>query len=118
MKTVPPNSTAIVNSVREFIASTLSTSVEKVTLEKSLFHDLGVDGDDALDLINGFSVKFNVSLKGFDFQKYFGNEAASGPVAFFVELFKKESSGKLLRLEVADLVRAASNGSFFDDASN
>lgn len=118
MKTVPPNSTAVVNSVREFIASALSISVEKITLEKSLFHDFGVDGDDAFDLINGFSEKFNVSLKGFEFQKYFGNEAASDPVTFFFELFKKEKSGKLLRLEVADLVRAVSNGSFFDDVSS
>ena len=114
MKTVPQSSAAIANSVREFIAPARSMSVEKVTLDKSLFHDLGIDGDDAFDLINGFAVEFNISLEGFDFQKYFGTEAASGPIAFFVELVTKKESQKLHRLEISDLVRAASNGRFSD----
>lgn len=116
METVPPNSSNIADAVREFVASARSTSVEKVTLNQSLFHDLGVDGDDAFDLLTGFSVRFNVSLESFDFRKYFGVEAPSGPVAFFVELFTQEKSEKLRRLEIVDLVKAASAGRFPSDA--
>ena len=118
MKTVPSNSEVIANAVREYVAAARSISVEKITLSKSLFHDLGVDGDDASDLINGFAAQFNVSLEGFDFQKYFGAEAASGPIAFFVELFTKEKSSKLCPLRISDLVNAASNGRFSDDVGN
>lgn len=117
MKTVPQGSAGIEKSVRDFVAAARSTSVEKVTLDKSLFHDLGVDGEDAVDLMNGFAVEFNVSLEGFDFQKYFGAEAASGPMAFFLELFTKEKSGKLHRLEISDLVWAASNGRLSDQSA-
>jgi acyl carrier protein len=117
MEIVLPSSPPIENAVREFVATARYTSVDKVTLDKSLFHDLGVDGDDAVELINGFAAQFNVSLDGFDYQKYFGAEVASGPVVFLVELFKKEKSGKLRRLEIADLVRAATNGRFSDSAA-
>jgi acyl carrier protein len=106
----------ITNAVTEFVASARSTSVEKVTLNKSLFHDLGIDGDDAVDLINGFAAQFDVSLEGFDFQEYFGPEATSGPIEFFVELLTKEKYRKLRRLEIADLVKAASVGRFSEQA--
>lgn len=55
-----------------------------------------------------------MSLEGFDFHKYFGAEAASGPIEFFVELFTKNKSAKLLPLRISDLVDAASNGRFSD----
>lgn len=104
--------------VKLFIAATLGTKLESLSDHASLFHDLGVDGDDASDLINGFAAQFNVSLEGFDFQKYFGAETASGPIAFFVELFTKEKSAKLCPLRISDLVNAASNGKFSDDVGN
>lgn len=114
MKTARPSSPVIADAVRAFVATARSTSVEEVSLNKSLFHDLGIDGDDAVELINGFAIRFDVSLDGFDFQKHFGAEAAGGPIAFLVELFKKEKSRKLRRLEIIDLVRAASEGRFSD----
>mgnify|MGYP001029933918 CR=1 FL=1 len=112
METAPPSSITIERAVREFVATARSMPLDNISLNQSLFHDLGIDGDDAFDLIKKFSVRFNVSLDDFNFQKYFGCEAASGPIALLVELFTKENSRKLRRLEVADLVRAASDGRF------
>lgn len=66
---------------------------------------MGIDGDDAVELINGFAIRFDVSLDGFDFKKNFATEAVGGAIAFFIELFKKEKSRNLRRLEIVDLVR-------------
>ena len=115
METVPSNSPCIANAVRKFVASERSIPADNVTLEKSLFHDLGIDGDDAVELINRFAIRFNVNLEGFCFRKYFGPEGAPGPITFLSEVFWKKQSGKLLRLEISDLVRAASDGKFSDD---
>jgi acyl carrier protein len=33
--------------------------------------DLGITGDDAVELINSFGKEFNIDISGFDFSKYF-----------------------------------------------
>ena len=47
---------------------------EKININSSIQDDLGVDGDDAGDLMREYSQKFRVDLSAFEFKKYFGDE--------------------------------------------
>jgi len=43
--------------------------------------DLGVDGDDGVDLLQAFGKQFSVDVSDFPFGNYFGPEAGTNPVA-------------------------------------
>lgn len=76
----------------------------------SLFHDLGVDGDDAVDFLNEFSGYFNVSLNKFNFNEYFGAESSPTPWGLVSELITKSNFLKTRRLEIKDLIQAVKSG--------
>ena len=50
--------------------------LEKIAVEKSLNFDLGVDGDDAVELFQAYAQKFQVDLTplGEEWDRYFGQE--------------------------------------------
>lgn len=48
----------------------------KLTLETTLFYDLGIDGDDAVEFFEEFGKAFHVDLMDFKIEKYFGPEAS------------------------------------------
>lgn len=58
MKTAPPTHLTIEHAVKEFVATARSMPLENISLNQSLFHDLSIDGDDAFDLVEKFSVRF------------------------------------------------------------
>jgi acyl carrier protein len=93
------------DEVIEFIAKELGISKMKLKMESRMFHDLGVDGDDAGEFIVAFSKRFDVDISDFIFNDYFGNEGCN-PFALFISLF---NSKKLKPLTVAMLIEAAEN---------
>ena len=99
----------IQEQVLKFLSINLLIPIEKINLSDSFFHDLGVAGDDGVDLINGYAKKFNVSLNGFNFNKYFGNESSS-IIGIIYELVTKKSFKAIPKLTVRDLVEAAKSG--------
>jgi hypothetical protein len=104
------NRTYATGEIKEFIASDLSIPLDKLVDHASLFHDLGVDGDDARDFLREFSCRFQVDMSQFVFSAHFGPEGAFNPVAFVCELLTKSRFKKFRRLEVRDLVQAAASG--------
>lgn len=96
-------------SVLEFLSDTLKISKTKIHSNDNLFHDLGVDGDDAIELIQDYSKKFNVSLDDFRIDKYFGSEGSS-LIHFIVELITKKSQKSMPRLTVEDLIEGVKSG--------
>ena len=98
--------------VKKFISISLSVPLNRISEETSLFHDLGIDGDDAVDFLNEFSDYFNVNLSKFNFNDYFGAEASPTPWGFVSELITKSNFSKIKRLEIKDLIRAVKNGEF------
>ena len=94
----------------EFISQSLSIPLNKITKTASLFHDLGIDGDDAIDFLNEFSHTFGVSLSQFRFNEYFGPEGSATPWGFIKEIVTKSSFTQKKRLEVKDLIQAVSTG--------
>lgn len=73
------------DAVRAFVAEQLGVSSGRLSSETTLFGDLGVDGDDAVDLMSAFGERFGVDLSEFDRQAYFGSEGWS-PVALYLGL--------------------------------
>jgi len=91
--------------VIQLLIDELNIAYEEVNLTSSLFHDLGVDGDDASDLLERFSKEFNVDISNFKFNDYFGSE-----VSFVFKLFFPFSKKSFKKLTVQDLIIAAEKG--------
>ena len=67
--------------VKELVAKETEVRIERLTLETDLLKDLGVDGNDALELLEKYWEVFHVDLLQFKFSKHFGPEG--GPNLFF-----------------------------------
>lgn len=96
-------------NVLDFLSNTLKKPKSKIHLSDSIFHDLGVDGDDAIDLIRDYSERFNVSLDDFKINDYFGSEGSS-LIHLVIELVTKRSYKSMPRLEVKDLIEGVRIG--------
>src|SRR5208282_1188164 len=91
-------------SVARFVAEEIGVRRYRITAGSRLREDLGVDGDDAYDLLIAFAEKFHVRNGGFVFSDHFGPEATWNPIAF---LFPRR---RLLPLTIHDLVNSAAVG--------
>jgi acyl carrier protein len=86
--------------VIEFVAGRLGLRHDRVNVDTTLFGDLGVDGDDAVDFFQGFSEKFRVDLSQIDLSRYFSGEGCwpwQAPLLLFhalTELFTFKKSRK------------------------
>jgi hypothetical protein len=80
-----------------------------------LYHDLGVAGDDAVDLINEVHRAFGTTFEGFDFERYFPNEAEAMPAHWVNSLrglFGYSSRRKTLTF--GHLVKVVKAGRWFE----
>src|SRR5688500_479962 len=66
---------ALEERVKEFVARWTSTRAERLTLDTTLFGDLGVDGADGWELVEDFGKAFGVDISAFDPGRHFGPEA-------------------------------------------
>lgn len=85
----------------EFLSSELSVQASQIHIDSVLEENLGVYGDDAIDLILLFSKKFDVNVENFDIYKYFSPE---GGKIFFK--FRYSKGRKQKELTVKDLLNA------------
>ncbi len=69
-------------------------------LDLSISEDLGLDGDDAFNLISEYSSVFQVDISKFDYQSYFANEGFN-PIALLGFLV---GTKKYKKLYVRDLI--------------
>ena len=67
----------------ELIAEKQMIAPNSITGE-STFYQMGIDGDDAVELIEEFSERFGVDMSGFVCSRYFGPEAAWNPLIFIL----------------------------------
>jgi len=104
------NEDKIILQIKSFLSAQLSIPVEKMHLNDSLFHDFGIDGDDALELIQEYSSRFNVSTDKFNLNEYFGKELSFSPIQAIIELFTKQNFNNTPRLTVQDLIIGVKTG--------
>jgi acyl carrier protein len=102
----------IEHKVIEFIARETGFSVKDITSESDLFKDLGIDGDDATELITKFGQKFNIDMSNFNFTKHFGSEGSFIPFLVFFPSWWK-SRCKLKPITISDLVKAAESEAWY-----
>lgn len=88
------------NKLERFLEESLGEFEFPISRTTLIEDDLGVTGDDAYDLINSFSKKFNVDISSFRFEEYFYPE----PTIFGVR------DGKVKPFTVGDMERALLNG--------
>jgi hypothetical protein len=79
--------------VMDFIATETLFPRDKLRSDLTLFRDLGLDGDDASDLIEAFGKRFGVDLGAFEFSKHFGPELPAFPPLFLVQIFRMRVLG-------------------------
>lgn len=77
---------------------------ELLRRDTRLQSDMGIYGDDAMEIMNRFSAHFNVSIEDFDYNKYF----SSSPNSFlssFLQLLRLVPDTKRIELTLGDLER-------------
>ncbi|UTV99825.1 DUF1493 family protein [Marinomonas rhizomae] len=57
-----------------FIEGETGCPRDKISKETLLYHDVRVDGEDAMELMGKYSDKFLVDMSGFNFDLYFNGE--------------------------------------------
>jgi acyl carrier protein len=99
--------TELADEVRTLLANQCGVSEDRISSSTRLLDDLGIDGDDAAELLEAFAAKFDVDLSGFDFQSFFHSEAALGCISGLWLWLIGDLGGPKLPLTVGDLVHAA-----------
>jgi acyl carrier protein len=99
----------------EFLSDQLSIVATSLHLNDRLFHDLGVDGDDAFELLQLYSKEFNIEINHFPFTDYFGNEGIGSPFNYIWRLITSgQARAKKKPLTIYDLINAAVIGKLTD----
>ena len=106
---------SLYDRVVAFIAEQRGLPVERLRSETTLFGDLGTDGDDGVELLEGFGREFSVDMSRCDPSRYFGPEGFYpwAPICWLVLAFREGSPEERARLEsisISDLVRSAELG--------
>ena len=138
---MPPESDALPDLVRRFVAEATGYPLDRVQMETRPSEDLGVDGDDAVELLEAFVERFGVDLSELRFDRHFAPEglpfsaglilslgavglmllwvwawwAALLGAALVVVLWKRQAPNSYA-LRVRHLVVAAEMGRWDDDA--
>lgn len=117
----------LVTDVIAFAAKETGFSIDKLQRQTALNNDLGIAGDDGVELIAAFVQKYDVDMAGFPTEEYFGREGfhpliiLALPVYIFCKiidiLFRAEFGNKLFKetlpaLTIDDLVQIAIHGSW------
>lgn len=94
-------------AVITFVAAELGESEQRLRLSTRLYHDLGVDGEDADTFMEAFAERFRVDMTAFDFERHFRDE---GTVNMLMRLWlrvRDPESLKRVPITLEDLVDAA-----------
>jgi acyl carrier protein len=98
------------------VAKKTGISVTKITPEKT-FYQLGIDGDDAVELIDELCERYKVPVEGVDLRRYLGPEAGFGVIShIFSALIRKShvEPEERKELRISDLVKTAEDHRWFD----
>jgi acyl carrier protein len=101
--------------VRDFVAARLGERKERLSEDSRLLQDLGVDGADAVELLEAFSETFGVDMMQFPLSKYFGPEAGFDPFYYLYSLLFKKQRWRPAPLTLKDLANAAKRKRWSED---
>jgi acyl carrier protein len=88
----------------------------KITPEKT-FYQLGIDGDDAVELISYLCERYQVPTQGIDLGKYIGPEAGFTVISHIFNTVNSKGSLEQKELRIRDLIKTAEDRRWFDQPS-
>ena len=88
------------------IANETGCRVSKLLPQMDVCRDLGVDGDDAHELLLRLSNEFEIAMEGMEFNRHFGPEAGFNPLALMLPSWWRWPRERI-PVRVADLIEAA-----------
>lgn len=107
-------------SVIEFVAAFTGSKPERIHFHTTLYGDLGVAGDDGLELIQTYGKKFQVDLAEFEPVSHFGGEGVGilAPLGLLWRILRlpfrqkrtPEEEADLRAVRICDLVACAHAG--------
>lgn len=99
------NITEAENRVIEFLCKQLGEKPETILLGTDLFRDLGVDGADAEEVIDGIAHEFGVDFSRLEWGRHFGPERGCNPFALLLPSWWRWQRERI-PVTVRDLARA------------
>jgi acyl carrier protein len=95
--------------IRQFVAQQTGIKAEKVYLESRFEEDLRISGDDLVELLDAFFIRFEVAVGDFKYEQYISNEGLSllGGVA---DHLLRRKPNLVTSIDVSMLVSAAQAG--------
>lgn len=107
-------STEIFQKIRTFIVKETGVKPSKITLDAELEDDLGISGDDTVDLLTAFSKEFNVDISRFRARDYIRPEGDS-ILPEIIRTFTGTKSAVRKGLRIEHLEKAAITGSLDEE---
>jgi hypothetical protein len=109
------------NSLREELLGVVQKFAgahDRVSDETRLYHDLGISGDDAVELFNEVRRRFGTTFVDFSISSYFPSETEAMPELWFnyiSRLFRH--SGRRKTLSFGHLAEVVKSGHWFEPPS-
>ena len=104
---------AELEDVQQFLCEGCRVSRQSVTASTRLLHDLGIDGDDAIEILTDFGKRFGVDFSSFSFERYFGSELGAG-IRWLVRKVHGADAIRFPPITLQDLLDAANRGSWLE----
>jgi acyl carrier protein len=104
---------SIEQEVIELVASKTGKSRAKITPEKT-FYDLGIDGDDAVELIDELCERYQVPVEGVELRKYIGPEGAFTVANHVFNAVARKGGTERKELKISNLIKTAEDHRWFD----
>ena len=110
-------STELFDKIKKFTVKQAGVNEIEVTEDAGIENDLGVSGDDALELIIAFGKEFNVDVSKFMAADYFSPEGDSILPAI-IRMFTGKRHPKQKDLRIKHLEKAAITGILHEEVIN
>jgi acyl carrier protein len=105
---MPESATASIDErIVRLVAKMTGLQMKKLTMESRLLQDLGVDGDDADELINAYAEEFGVDMASFRFSTHFRSEPSLLRLLSFLPSQKHERITTKVPITLRDLAEGA-----------
>jgi hypothetical protein len=103
-----------------FVAAQCGVSSDRIRPQTTLLGDLGIDGDDGIELLEQFADEFAVDLARCNPTRHFGPEGLWpwAPIYWLILALRRgtpEQRARLSPISVADLIHAAEIGRWDGD---
>lgn len=108
------------SSIAKLVADKAGINVEEVTWDLSIERDIGLTGDDAIELLLDYSEKYNVDVSNFMAADYFDGEGSTGDFISYllVWLFNGTVAEKKKHLTPRHLVKGVIAGKLDEEVIN